>query len=167
LRGFSHLQCCVLLPCSFDSDRPRHTCVHIAPEETGKKPRPLAQAVRLCLLEEQFVTLRNAAINRSVDRKARPFDVRGSIHLPIPFRSPGCIIYLIREKEPRAQEARAERKETQMKKMMMERLVDVEVTPYGTIIEEIEVVCTMTGFRRRVLVEHTLEGASRSLEVMA
>jgi hypothetical protein len=54
-----------------------------------------------------------------------------------------------------------------MKKMMMERLVDVEVTPYGTIIEEIEVVCTMTGFRRRVLVEHTLEGASRSLEVMA
>ena len=53
------------------------------------------------------------------------------------------------------------------KKRTMERLVDVEVTPYGTIIEEKEVICTMTGFRRRVLVEHTLEGASRSLEVMA
>jgi len=49
----------------------------------------------------------------------------------------------------------------------MERLVDVEVTRYGTIIEEIELICTMTGFRRRVLIEHTLEGASRSLEVMA
>jgi hypothetical protein len=59
---------------------------------------------------------------------------------------------------------REERKMEQ--KRTMERLVDVEVTPYGTIIEEIEVVCTMTGFRRRVLVEHTLEGASRSLEVM-
>ena len=55
----------------------------------------------------------------------------------------------------------------EQKRTMMERLVDVEVTPYGTIIEEKEVVCTMTGFRRRVLVEHTLEGASRSLEVMA
>jgi hypothetical protein len=90
-------------------------------------------------------------INPSIDS----FPVPGAHHLPI------------REKEPRAQEAKAERKETQMKKMMMERLVDVEVTPYGTIIEEIEVICTMTGFRRRVLVEHTLEGASRSLEVMA
>jgi hypothetical protein len=60
---------------------------------------------------------------------------------------------------------REERKMEQ--KRTMERLVDVEVTPYGTIIEEIEVVCIMTGFRRRVLVEHTLEGASRSLEVMA
>jgi hypothetical protein len=54
-----------------------------------------------------------------------------------------------------------------MKNTMMERLVDVEVTRYGTIIEEIELICTMTGFRRRVLIEHILEGASRSLEVMA
>ena len=50
---------------------------------------------------------------------------------------------------------------------MMERLVDIEVTPYGTIIEELEVICTMTGFRRRVLIEHSVEGLSRSLEVMA
>jgi hypothetical protein len=60
-----------------------------------------------------------------------------------------------------------EERKMEQKRTTMERLVDVEVTPYGTIIEEIEVVCTMTGFRRRVLVEHTLEGASRSLEVMA
>ena len=50
---------------------------------------------------------------------------------------------------------------------MMEMLVDVEVTRHGTIIEELEIVCTMTGFRRRVLVEHTVEGIRRSLEVMA
>ncbi len=49
----------------------------------------------------------------------------------------------------------------------MERFVDVEVTAYGTIIEEKELICTMTGFRRRVLVEYTVEGLSRSLEVMA
>jgi hypothetical protein len=52
-------------------------------------------------------------------------------------------------------------------KTTMERLVDVEVTRYGTIIEELELICTMTGFRRRVLVEYTLEGFWRSLEVMA
>lgn len=49
----------------------------------------------------------------------------------------------------------------------MEILVDVEVTRYGTIIEELEIVCTMTGFRRRVLVEYTVEGMRRSVEVMA
>ena len=50
---------------------------------------------------------------------------------------------------------------------MMERLVDIEITEYGTILEEVMLVCTMTGFRRRVVVEHTVEGLSRSLEVMA
>ena len=49
----------------------------------------------------------------------------------------------------------------------VEILMDVEVTPCGTIIEEVQVICTMTGFRRRVLVEHTIEGLRRSLEVMA
>jgi hypothetical protein len=42
--------------------------------------------------------------------------------------------------------------------MMMENLVDAEVTRYGTIIEEIELICTMTGFRRRLLVEHSGDG---------
>ncbi len=50
---------------------------------------------------------------------------------------------------------------------MMERLVDIENTEYGTIVEEVMLICTMTGFRRRVVVEHTVEGLSRSLEVMA
>ena len=50
---------------------------------------------------------------------------------------------------------------------MMERLVDIEITEYGTIVEEVMLVCTMTGFRRRVVVEHTVEGLSRSLEGMA
>jgi len=49
----------------------------------------------------------------------------------------------------------------------IEILRDVEVTPYGTIIEEVEIVCTMTGFRRRVLVEHTVKRVRRSVEVMA
>lgn len=49
----------------------------------------------------------------------------------------------------------------------MEILVDVEVTRCGTIIEELYIVCTMTGFRRRVLVEYTVEGLRRSVEVMA
>jgi hypothetical protein len=50
---------------------------------------------------------------------------------------------------------------------MMERLVDIEITEYGTILEEVMLICTMTGFRRRVVVEHTVQGLSRSLEVMA
>lgn len=49
--------------------------------------------------------------------------------------------------------------------MMLERLLDVEATEYGTIIEEIELLCCMTGFRRRFLVEHTVDGLCRSVEV--
>ena len=49
----------------------------------------------------------------------------------------------------------------------MEILMDAEVTPSGTIVEEVMLICTMTGFRRRVVVEHTVEGLRRSLEVMA
>ena len=45
--------------------------------------------------------------------------------------------------------------------------MDIEITEYGTIVEEVMLICTMTGFRRRVVVEHTVEGLSRSLEVMA
>jgi hypothetical protein len=41
---------------------------------------------------------------------------------------------------------------------MMERLLDIEITEHGTILEEIELICTMTGFRRRFLVHHTDEG---------
>ena len=36
----------------------------------------------------------------------------------------------------------------------MERLVDLEITKYGTILEQLEIVYPMTGFRLRLLVEH-------------
>jgi hypothetical protein len=48
---------------------------------------------------------------------------------------------------------------------MMERLLDVEVSEHGMIIEEIELLCCMTGFRRRFLVEHMVDGFHRSVEV--
>jgi hypothetical protein len=47
----------------------------------------------------------------------------------------------------------------------MERLIDVEVTPYGTIVEELEIICSMTSFRWRLLVEHLGEGFYRSVEL--
>jgi hypothetical protein len=50
---------------------------------------------------------------------------------------------------------------------MLERLLDIEVTRYGTIIEEIELICTMTGFRRRFMVHHLGEGFFRSVELEA
>ncbi len=50
---------------------------------------------------------------------------------------------------------------------MMERLIDVEVTRYGTIVEEIEIICCMTGYRRRFLVHHIGEGFFRSAELGA
>jgi hypothetical protein len=48
---------------------------------------------------------------------------------------------------------------------MLERLIDAEVTSYGTIIEEVEIICTMTGFRLRLLVEHLGEGLYRSIQL--
>jgi hypothetical protein len=49
---------------------------------------------------------------------------------------------------------------------MLERLIDIEVSEeYGTVTEEIELICTMTGFRRRFLVHHIGEGFFRSVEL--
>ena len=48
-----------------------------------------------------------------------------------------------------------------MGKDVMERLLVIELTEYGTIIEEIELVCTMPGFRSRFLVHHLGEGFFR------
>jgi hypothetical protein len=48
---------------------------------------------------------------------------------------------------------------------MLERLLDIEVSEYGTVIEEIELICTMTGFRRRFLVHHIGERFFRSVEL--
>jgi hypothetical protein len=48
---------------------------------------------------------------------------------------------------------------------MLERLIDIEVSEYGAVTEEIELVCTMTGFRRRFLVHYIGEGLFRSMEL--
>jgi hypothetical protein len=50
-------------------------------------------------------------------------------------------------------------------KRMLERLLDIEVSEYGTVTEEIELICTMTGFRFRFLVHHIGEGIFRSVEL--
>jgi hypothetical protein len=50
---------------------------------------------------------------------------------------------------------------------IVERLLDIEVTRYGTVIEEIELICTMTGSRRRFLVHHVGEGFFHSVELEA
>ena len=44
---------------------------------------------------------------------------------------------------------------------MLERVVDIRFTRYGTILEELEILCCMTGFRRRVLVEYMADGSYR------
>jgi hypothetical protein len=48
---------------------------------------------------------------------------------------------------------------------MLERLIDIEVSENGTVSEEIELICTMTGFRRRFLVHHIGERFFRSIEL--
>jgi hypothetical protein len=50
---------------------------------------------------------------------------------------------------------------------MMERLLQVEVTEHGTIFEEFELICTMTGFRRRFLVHYIGEGFFHSAELFS
>jgi hypothetical protein len=50
---------------------------------------------------------------------------------------------------------------------MMERLLEIEVGADGTVTEEIEMIYTMTGFRRRFLVHHIGEGFFRSVELEA
>jgi hypothetical protein len=48
---------------------------------------------------------------------------------------------------------------------MLERLIDVEVTRYGTILKEIELTCCMTGFGTRFLVEYRGDGLCRFAEL--
>ena len=47
----------------------------------------------------------------------------------------------------------------------MERLLDIEVTEYGTVTEEIELICCMIGSRRRWLVHQLGVGFFRSVEL--
>ncbi len=48
---------------------------------------------------------------------------------------------------------------------MLERVLDIEVTEYGTVTEEVELICTMTGFRRRFLIHHIGEQFYQSVEL--
>ena len=48
---------------------------------------------------------------------------------------------------------------------MLERLLDIEVSENGTVTEEIELICTVTGFRHRFLVHYIGEGFFRSVEL--
>jgi hypothetical protein len=48
---------------------------------------------------------------------------------------------------------------------MLERLLDIEVSEYGTVTEEIELICTMTGSRRRFLIHYIEEGFFRSVDL--
>ena len=44
-------------------------------------------------------------------------------------------------------------------------MVDIEVSEDGTVTEEIELICCMTGFRRRFVVHHIGERVFRSVEL--
>ena len=48
---------------------------------------------------------------------------------------------------------------------MLARLLDAEASEHGTLTEEIELICTMTGFRRRFLIHYIGEGFFRSVEL--
>ena len=49
---------------------------------------------------------------------------------------------------------------------MLERFLDIEVGEHGGgVTEEIELICTMTGFRLRFLIHHIGEGFFRSVEL--
>jgi hypothetical protein len=50
---------------------------------------------------------------------------------------------------------------------MIERLLDIEVPKYGTIIEEIELICYMMGFGRRFSIHHIGDGFYGSVELEA
>jgi hypothetical protein len=48
---------------------------------------------------------------------------------------------------------------------MLERLLDIEVAERGGVTEEIELICTMTGFRLRFMIRHIGEGFFLSVEL--
>jgi hypothetical protein len=48
---------------------------------------------------------------------------------------------------------------------VLERLVDIEVSEDGTVTEETELICCMTGFRRRFIVHHLGERFFCSVEL--
>ena len=41
----------------------------------------------------------------------------------------------------------------------MTRLIDIEITSFGTIFAELEIICCITGFRQHLLVKHLSDGS--------
>ena len=41
----------------------------------------------------------------------------------------------------------------------MMRLIDIEITSYGTIFAELEIMCCITGFRQHLLVKRLSDGS--------
>ena len=105
----------------------------------------------------RFATPRNAAFDRSVGLPDRPFGFGQPTARPIRLGNPWATINTRDCKKPHT------RPEEQIEMTAMERLLEVEVGTYETILEEIELICTMTGFRRRFLVHHMGEGFFRSV----
>lgn len=52
-----------------------------------------------------------------------------------------------------------------MKRETIEQLIDVKVTDYGVIIEELEIICCMTGFRQRLLGEYLADGTYHPIKL--
>jgi len=50
---------------------------------------------------------------------------------------------------------------------MLENVIDIRVTSYGTIVEEVEIFCRMTGCKRHLLMEYTVDGLYRTVRVSA
>jgi hypothetical protein len=49
----------------------------------------------------------------------------------------------------------------------LEKVLNIWFTSYGTILEELEIICCMTGFRRRVLVEYIGDGSYHCVDLGA
>ena len=48
---------------------------------------------------------------------------------------------------------------------MLARVLNIRFTRYGTILEELEFICCMTGFRQRQLIEHLADGSYRCVDL--
>jgi hypothetical protein len=106
----------------------------------------------------RFATPRNAPFDRSVGLPDRPFGFGQPTARPIRFGSPWITINTRDNKKPDT------RPQEQIEMTTMERLLEVEKAGAdGTILEEIELICAMTGFRSRFLVHHMGEGFFRSV----
>jgi hypothetical protein len=62
-------------------------------------------------------------------------------------------------------EAKARKEVEVVGRETIEKLIDLKITEHGAIIEEVEIICCMMGFRLRLLVEHSADGAYRPIKL--